>query len=397
MEGAVGSPGGGREVSAAPAAILFWAAFSFLAYLHFGYPLFLLILGRLRPRPVRREEITPSVELVIGAYNEESVLRQKLENCLALDYPSGRLRVTIASDASTDGTHAVAAEYADRGVRLVVAPHRRGKAANFREVVPELTGDVLLFSDAGSLYRSDTLRKMMRNFADPEVGLVGGRIRYLNPDATSVSQGEGLYWRYEVFLRRAESAIGSATVVSGAVYAIRRELYRPVPDHLPDDFMSPLNVLDQGRRVIYEGDTEILEKMATSARAEMQTKIRIISRNFAALRTMRHLLNPLRRPLLAVQILSHRLLRWFVLPAALLQLAACALRWDRPFYGVLLAGQVLFFILAGGGFLLDRAGRRSRLFTLPYYFVVVNLAAALGVARGLAGRSVPGVWEPVER
>jgi cellulose synthase/poly-beta-1,6-N-acetylglucosamine synthase-like glycosyltransferase len=377
--------------------LLFWTAFLFLAYLHFGYPALLWVLGRLRPRPARTEEITPSVDLIIGAYNEEAVLREKIENCLALDYPRERLRILVASDASTDGTHAIASEYADRGVRLVIAPFRRGKAANFREIVPTLTGDILVFSDAGSLYRPDTLRKMVSHFADPEAGLVGGRIRYVNPGVTSVALGEGLYWRYEVYLRTAESAIGSAMVVSGAVYAIRRELYRPVADHLPDDFMSPLNVLDQGKRVLYDPDTEILERMATSARAEMETKIRIVSRNFSALMSMKHLLNPLRDPLLGLQLLSHRLLRWFVLPAAAIQLLASALVVKRPVYAAALAAQILFYLLALLGYLLDRSGRRSRLTYLPFYFVVVNLSAFLGVLRSLAGNTRPGIWEPVER
>ena len=382
----------------AAASVLFWAAFASLAYLHFGYPALLWVLGRIRPRPVRQGDVTPSIDLIVGAYNEEAILREKIANCLALDYPAEKLTVTVASDASTDGTHAVVGEYADRGVRLVVSPRRRGKAANFREAVSNLTGEILVFSDAGSLYRRDTLRKMARNFADPEVGLVGGRIRYVNPDATSVARGEGLYWRYEVFLRRAESAIGSAMVVSGAVYAIRRELYRPVADHLPDDFMSPLNVLDQGRRVIYDTETEILEKMATSTRAEMATKIRIVSRNFAALVSMKHLLNPLRNPLVALQLLSHRLLRWLVLPVSGVQLCANALLLGRPLYDLLFAGQVLFYVLAAAGYLLDRAGRRSRLTCLPFYFVLVNFAAAAGVWQRLFSvRAAGGVWEPVER
>jgi cellulose synthase/poly-beta-1,6-N-acetylglucosamine synthase-like glycosyltransferase len=385
-------------VPEAAACVLFWTSFAFLAYLHFGYPALLWILGRIRPRPVRRSDVAPSIDLIIGAYNEEAILREKIENCLALDYPADRLRVIVASDASTDGTHSIARDYADRGVRLVVSPRRQGKAANFREVVPTLKGEILVFSDAGSLYREDTLRKMARNFADPEVGLVGGRIRYVNPDATSVARGEGLYWRYEVFLRNAESAIGSAMVVSGAVYAIRRELYRPVADHLPDDFMSPLNVLDQGKRVIYDTGTEILEKMATSTRAEMATKIRIVSRNFAALMSMKHLLNPLRHPLVALQLLSHRLLRWLVLPVAGVQLCANALLLGRPLYDLLFAGQALFYLLAAAGYLLDRGGKRSRLTYLPFYFVLVNLAAAIGVWQRLFSvRAAGGVWEPVER
>ena len=376
----------------------FWVSVSLLVYVHFGYPLLLLALKRLRPKEVRRGSVTPTVELVIGAFNEENVIREKLENCLALDYPPDRLRITVASDASTDGTHAIVQEYAGQGVRLVVAPRRRGKAANFREIVPELAGDILVFSDAGSLYRQDTLRRMMSNFADPEVGCVGGRLKYLNPEASSVSQGEGLYWRYEVFLRESESAIGSAVVLSGAVYAIRRKLYRPVPDEFPDDFMSPLNVLDQGKRVIYDSHTEILEKMATSARGELITKVRIISRNFGALRFMKHLLNPFRDPLVALQLISHRLLRWFVLPLAALTLLSSLLLASSPFFFWLLVGQLVFYALAGVGYLSDLAKKRSRITFLPYYFVLVNFAAAWGVWKSLVHpRSGAGIWEPVER
>ncbi len=383
------------------AAGVFWASLILLVYVHFGYPLLLLLLGRLAPRLPRAAEARdlPSVDFLIGAYNEEAVIRQKIENSLALDYPEGRLRITVASDASSDGTDAIVREFAPRGVALRRAPQRRGKAANFREIVPTLTGDIVLFSDAGSLYHPDTLQRLVRHFADPEVGLVGGRIHYVNPGATSVSRGEGLYWRYEVFLRTAESLIGSAMVVSGAVYAMRRDLYRAVPDNLPDDFMSPLNVLDQRRRVLYDAGTRIQEKMATSARAEWATKVRIIRRNFAALRTMRHLLNPFRDPLVALQLLSHRLLRWFVMPlAALLLLSSALLADENPFFAWILAAQAVFYALALTGYLMDLAGRQFRLFFLPYYFVLVNLAASWGVARALAGAGgTAGVWEPVER
>jgi cellulose synthase/poly-beta-1,6-N-acetylglucosamine synthase-like glycosyltransferase len=379
------------------AAAVFLTALALLVYLHFGYPALLWALARLRPRPVRAGDIAPRVDLLIGAYNEEAVIRQKIENCLAQDYPRERFTVTVASDASTDGTDAAVLEYAGRGVRLVRAPFRRGKAANFRETIRGMDGDVVLFSDASSLYRSDTIRRLVRHFADPEVGCVGGRIRYLNPGATTVSQGEGLYWRYEVLLRELESAVGSTVVLSGAVYAIRRDLYREVPDHLPDDFLSPLNVLDQGYRVIYDTGTEILERMATSTRSELATKIRIIGRNFRALLTMKHLLNPFRDPLLALQLFSHRLLRWFVLPLAAVLFVSNLFLAGHPLGALLLAGQVLFYTLAGVGYLLESAGRRWKPAMLPFYFVLVNLAAAIAVGRLFLGRAERGVWEPVER
>src|SRR2546426_1467123 len=156
---------------------LFWGALGFLFYLHFGYPALRWLVSQLRPRPVRRGDCTPTVDLIIGAYNEEGVLRKKIQNCLEIEYPRNRLRVIVTSDASADGTRAIARESAARGVSLAIAPHRRGKAANFREIVPALSGEILHFSDAGSLYRPDTPRRLMRDFADLEVECVGGRVR----------------------------------------------------------------------------------------------------------------------------------------------------------------------------------------------------------------------------
>jgi len=374
---------------------LFWGLLGLLVYLHGGYAVLLALAARLFPR--RRapppEGRRPDVTVLVGAYNEEAVLAAKLDSLLAQDY-SGRIDIVVVSDRSTDGTHAVAATYAPRGVRLDVAPERRGKAANFSALMPTLTAPIVVCTDAAGTFAPDVVSLLVAALDDPQVGLVGGRIVYRNVDASGVSRGEGLYWRYEVLLRTLESRTGGTVIVSGACYAVRRELFRPVPRELPDDFMSPLHVWDQGRRVVYEPRARITETVATTVSGEFRTKTRIISRNAAALWRMAHLLGPLPRPGLALKLWSHRLLRWLVAPMLVALLAASAALAAGPLYAAALVLQVAFYVLAACGAVARL--RRHRIFFIPFYFCLVNAAAAVGLARALTGR-ISGTWDPVER
>ncbi|MDH3627291.1 MAG: glycosyltransferase [Acidobacteriota bacterium] len=380
---------------------VFWILAALLVYLHGGYALILVGLVRLRGSatkrpsadPDNRVEDWPAVTILIGAYNEEAVLAAKLDSLLAQDY-RGTMRLLVVSDRSSDGTDDLARRYADRGVELYVAPRRLGKAANFSAIVGDLTSEVVVCTDAAGSFASDVVRLLVRRLDDPRAGMVGGRIFYSNVDATGVSRGEGLYWRFEVLLRTLESRLGGTVIVSGACYAIRRTLFRPVVSAFPDDFMSPLNVIDQGFRVLYEPRARIEESVATTVSGEFRTKTRIISRNAAALWSMRRLLNPFRGPGAVVKLLSHRLLRWLVAPMLLAALTLNILLAGQPFYGVFLIGQVLFYALALLG--LVPAFRRRRLIFIPFYFCLVNLAASFGLFRALRGR-ISGVWEPVER
>jgi cellulose synthase/poly-beta-1,6-N-acetylglucosamine synthase-like glycosyltransferase len=373
----------------------FWLVLILLVYLHGGYALILAAsaaLRRSRPQGVPMEG-SPAVTVLIGAYNEEAVIRRKLDCVLAQDY-SGPLHVVVASDRSTDGTHDLVRSYEHRGVRLVIAPERRGKAANFSSVVPELDTDFVILTDAGGIFEPDVVRRLMAHFWDPEVGCVGGRVIYGNLGASGVSRGEGLYWRYEVLLRALESRLGGTVIVSGTCYAIRKLLFRPVPAELPDDFMSPLNVWDQGYRVHYETGARVHEEVAETLAGEFRTKTRIVSRNYSALRRMRHLLSPWRRPILAWKLWSHRLLRWLVAPLLALLLLLNLLLLPRTAALIFLALQLGFYLVAALG--LAPGLRRFRVFWIPMYFCLVNLSAAVGVWQAWRGR-ISGVWDPVER
>jgi len=393
--------------------VAFWLVLALLFYLHGGYALILAAVAA--PRRGRRrdhsEEAGRPVTVLVGAYNEEGVIGAKLDSLLNQDYP-GPIRTLVVSDMSTDRTHEIVESYADRRIGLEVASKRRGKAANFSEIVPRLETEFVILTDAGGVFAPDVVQRLMAHFQDPSVGCVGGRVVYGNVDASGVSRGEGLYWRYEVLLRSLESRLGGTVIVSGACYAIRKQLFRPVPPELPDDFMSPLNVWDQNMRVLYDSDARIYEQVAETLAGEFRTKIRIVSRNFSALfrtkirivsrnfsalRRMRHLLNPFRRPLLAWKLWSHRLLRWLVAPWLAVFLVLNALLLPRPYAVIFLALQLAFYLAAFLG--LVPALRKLRIFWIPMYFCLVNLAAAIGVWQAWQawrGR-ISGVWEPVER
>jgi cellulose synthase/poly-beta-1,6-N-acetylglucosamine synthase-like glycosyltransferase len=316
-----------------------------------------------------------------------------LDSLLAQDY-AGVLGVVVVSDMSTDRTHEIARSYQERGVRLWQAPRRQGKAANFSAVVPTLKTDLVICTDAGGVFAPDVVSCLARHFDNPRTGLVGARVVYGNVGDSAVSQGEGLYWRYEVLLRTLETRLGGTVIVSGACYAIRRRLFRPVHSGLPDDFMSPLNVWDQGHTVHYEPRATIRETVATTVEGGFRTKVRIVSRNVTALWKMRHLMNPFRRPFLAVKLLSHRFLRWLAGPFLLLVLLLNIALLPGKLYAVLFGIQAGCYLLALLGLLPTL--RRLKVISTPFYFVLVNTAAAVGIWHALRGR-ISGVWDPEER
>lgn len=368
-----------------------------VAYIYIGYPLLLLALSRLRPAPpVRKANFTPLVSLVVPAHNEEKVIAQKMQNALALDYPRHKLEIIVASDGSTDGTNEIVRAYAHRGVRLVGLGRKQGKSAAQNRAVATASGDVLFFTDANVLLRPDALRTMLRNFADGSVGCVVGKVTYLNRRDTSVSEGEGLYWRYELFLRGLESRLGNLAMGSGPIMAIRRHLFEPLDPDAGEDFVLPMQVAMKGYRVVYEPEAVSEEVLCQTTPASMlESKVRIITKDLRGLFLCRAVLNPLRYPLYAWGLISHKLLRWLVPYFLIALLAANLLLLGQPFYRVTLALQVAAYALAVIGYLWQSTDRKPPwVFGVPLSFCLVNLAALIGVARFLMGKRA-GRWEPV--
>ena len=376
------------------ARILFWMCAAALAYAYVGYPLLLVIVGRWRRREVRREDWTPSVSVIITAYNEERDLAAKLENTLALDYPREKLEVMVASDCSDDRTDEIARSFGPRGVLLHRQPERLGKTAAQNAAVERARGEILLFSDATTLYRPDVLRVIVRNFADPTVGCAAGRLIYVDPERSSVGRGARSYWDYEVFLKERESRVCSLIGVSGCLYAVRRAAYVPLYNEACSDFLIATKMVEQGLRTVYEPAAVCTEETNSRAHKEMRMRVRVITQTYTDLWRHRAMLNPLRSGFYAVQLFSHKVMRYLVPVFLCGMLAASAVLAARsPFYLFALAAQLAGYAAAAAGWLLERGGRKAGPLAFPLYFTLANLAALFAFYQFLRGERYAR-WEP---
>lgn len=366
-----------------------------LFYTYAGYPLLVAVVSRLRPRPVRRAEWTPSVSFIITAYNEERDLAAKLENTLALDYPKNLLEVIVASDCSGDRTDEIARGFADRGVRLHRQEARLGKTAAQNAAVERAGGEIILFSDATTMYRSDVLRVIMPNFADSEVGCVAGRLVYVDPNDSHVGSGARSYWGYETFIKRSESRVWSLIGASGCLYAVRRSAYVPLYHEACSDFIIATKMVEQGLRAVFEPDAVAVEETNSRANKELHMRVRVITQTFTDLWRHRAMMNPLRSGFYAVQLFSHKVMRYLVPIFLLLILGASALLAPTSWlYATLFAAQVCFYAAAAVPAALERFGMRSRLLALPQYFVLANLASLVAFYKFLSGERYAR-WEPI--
>ena len=373
-----------------------WSLFAMIvaaAYPIVGYPLVLSAIALLRPRPVRRGEWTPSVTILVPAYNEAACIAGTIENKLALDYPAERLEITVVSDASEDGTDDIVRRYADRGVKLLRTAVRQGKAAALNEAIRHANGEIVVFSDANSTFAVDAVRRMVENFTDPRVGYVTGNLQYLHGEEAS-GRGSGAYMRYENWLRRIETRVDSVIGVNGGVDAMRRRLYTAVPADQITDFVLPLRVIAAGFRVVFDERVHSSERANQELGSEFRMRVRVALRALRGLVYMRQALNVVRVPLPAFCIFSHKILRYLsflFLAGALIINAILAAR--NPSYIPLLLLQVAFYALALLGLTRNLPGALRRLTALPTYFLVSNVAfgiAALRFARG----DVVATWRP---
>ncbi|PYR81226.1 MAG: glycosyltransferase family 2 protein [Acidobacteria bacterium] len=331
---------------------VFWLSTAVLCYTYAGYPLLVMALARIRRRPVRTAPYEPAVSIIIAARNEAKSIRATLENKLQLHYPAGRVQIIVVSDASTDGTDAI--------VR----------------------------------YAADALRMLTRNFADPSVGYVTGRLVYGAAAGSSAGIGCRAYMRYEDLLRRSETSLGSIVGVNGGIDAVRRELLVRMHDDQLPDFVLPLQVVKQGYRVVYEPEALLYEDTLTTSSAEYRMRVRVALRAWWALSDMRALLNVRRHGLFAMQLFSHKVLRYAACAAVpVVYAAALGASGAGLIYDVAVALGSAFLLCAAAGFVADRAGVAAPVVSLPYYFMVINAASADALLKFLRGRK-QAVWTP---
>jgi cellulose synthase/poly-beta-1,6-N-acetylglucosamine synthase-like glycosyltransferase len=374
---------------------IFWMSALALFYTYVGYPILLVVLSRLRPRLVRRNDGTPRVTVIITAYNEEQDLAAKLENTLALDYPQPCLEVMVASDCSSDRTDDIVREFSGRGVRLHRQPQRLGKTAAQNAAVELASGEIIVFSDATTFYQKEVLRTMMPNFADPTVGCVTGRLIYTDSTESSVGHGARSYWGYESFLRQHESQVRSLIGVCGCLYAVRRSAYRPLYHEACSDFVIATKMVEQGLRAVYEPTAICTEETNVQAGKELTTRVRIITQTFADLWRNRSMMNPLNSGFFAIQLFSHKVLRYFV-PMFLIAILATSavLASSAILYAFVFAVQVGFYVAAAIASLLERSGLHSRILSIPHYFVLGNLASVIAFYQFLRGERYIR-WDPI--
>lgn len=376
--------------------LLFFSSLAVCFYVYFGYPLLLAVMAAIHPREVRRRAITPSLSLIIAAHNEEEVIGEKLENTLSMDYPRDRLEIIVVSDGSTDRTEAITREYEKQGVRLLSLA-RCGKMRALNQGVAVATGEILVFTDANAILEASALRQLVANFADPEVGGVCGNQKYWQtPTGDCAGQGENLYWTYDKFIKRLESRVGSIIGADGSLYAIRRNLFVPTEDPAQaDDFAISVRVVTQGYRLVFEPTAVSYEEAPTSSQREFWRKVRVTNHSLRSLLDMREALNPWRTGFYALELLSHKVLRYLVpLFLVLALLTNGVLAPDSPVLQLLFLGQVLFYgsALMGYGLRHQSWGRR-KLFYIPFYFCLGNTAVFLGLLSLLKGDQIT-FWQP---
>jgi cellulose synthase/poly-beta-1,6-N-acetylglucosamine synthase-like glycosyltransferase len=372
-----------------------WGGLFFVGYVYVGYPFLLWLLTRWRSRKLVQEDATPTVTLLISAFNEEAAIGKKLENSLALDYPTDKLEITVISDASTDRTDAIVESFVGRGVRLLRMPVRGGKTVGLNASLQIAEGEIVLFSDANILYQPDVVRRLVRNFADPTVGCVTGNSCYAANSNSPAHNQESNYWQYEQTIRAWESQLGSTVGGDGAIFAVRRELYKPLAADAINDLVIPLQIVAQGYRAIFEAAAIGFEPSAGDFAGEFRRKRRIVNRSWRGVWSVPEVLDPSVVGVFAWQVWSHKLLRWLVLPMVLVAAAGCFLAYPAGLiYRLGALGFVASVIIAVMGSLVkDSLGQLARLAQGVFYFYMVNLAAFLGILMAMFG-SVQVMWTP---
>ena len=338
------------------AQVVFWSALTCIVYVYFGYPLLLMVWRKLGRRPVQKHPYEPTVSLLIVMHNESANVRAKLDNCLDLDYAKKKLQVIVSLDAPTDDTEALVREYADAGVTVAYSQTRRGKAAAINNGMMIARGQIVVFADARQRFESNAIRELVANFADPSVGAVSGELILLDADGREAANAVGLYWRYEKAIRAMESEIHSVPGATGAIYAIRRDLFEPLPPNtVLDDVMIPMRIVLRGKRAVFDPKAWAYDRVTETPEIEYEKKLRTLTGNYELFAQMPRLLLPWRNPIF-VQLVSHKAGR-LIVPYCLGALLGANLFLLHGFYVLFFAGQLAWYALAFAGWLLASRGQ----------------------------------------
>lgn len=390
--------------------LLFWFSLGAILYTYLGYPI-LITLMPTRKNPLIKENSSPfSTTLLIAAFNEKDVIEEKIKNSLATEYPYEKLQILIVTDGSSDETPLIVKSYSNTGVELLHQPERRGKMAAINRAMPYVRGDVIIFSDANNSYEPSTIPRLVQPFNDSQIGAVSGA-KVITKGDGELGNSEGLYWKYESYIKKQESRVGSCTSVAGEILAIRKNAYITPPDHIiNDDFYMAMQIIRQGYRLVYVADAKSNERVSPSAKDERIRRARINAGRYQAIAIAGNLLP--KEAILRWQIISHKFLRplvpFFMIAIFLTNILAVLFPHSRPqgllyhsysFSLILLTAQILFYLLAFTGTLLEKhkgGGSARLLLYLPTFLVNSNYSALLGFLQYIKGK--PGhLWQKAQR
>lgn len=378
----------------AVALFIFWACVVALVYVYVGYPALLALIAPFVPRTKPKPGYLPTLSVLIAAYNEEANIGKKVEQTLALDYPAEKLEILVLSDGSTDHTDEIIRAFKDPRVRLIRMEPRRGKTAAQNRGVGEARGEILVFSDATTVYHSQALRYLACNYEDSNVGAVSGRYQYFDPEGNSpTGLGTMAFWNYENLLKTLQSRIRTISGCCGCIYSVRTSAYTQLPDDVISDLVQPLWVIQKGFRVAFEDRALAYEETTQSAGEEFSMRVRVITRGIRGLLSVPDILKPWKFGWIAFQLLSHKILRWLVPFFLVLLFASNGALAGHARYGFFLVLQTLFYAWA----LLSMAvpaQRRWKILGIPLYFCLLNAAALCSVIEVIRGRKYV-TWETV--
>ncbi len=374
--------------------IVFWGAGVAIFWTYFGYLTALKILATIFSREIKRADITPPISIIITAYNEEKRIAQKLNNTLGVDYPKEYMEIIVVSDGSTDKTDEIVISYADRGVQLLRIEGRNGKHFGQGKGIEEAKNDIVVLTDATTFLESQGIRNIIRNFADSEIGCVSSEDRMKS--VGSSESGEGAYVRYEMKLRRLESAVGSLIGVSGSFFAARKKIARGWISNMSADFFMPLLTHRDGMRTVIEPEAVGYYEVVNKPGKEFIRKVRTIVHGLEVLFKFKGMMNPFKYGLYSFKILSHKLSRWLVPLYLIMALAANFFLYNtHMLFVITLWGQIALYTMALAAYVVPKLNSLS-LFRIPFFFVMVNWSIVVSWYYYIIGKEFV-VWEPTKR
>ncbi len=392
------------------AKIIFWVLLFIVFYAYLGYGIFLFILVRIKRliAPDKKNydpDYEPEVTLFVAAYNEKDYVDSKVENSFGLEYPQEKVRQVWVTDGSDDGTPEILKKYSDRGVEVYHEGKRGGKIGAMNRGMQFVKSPITIFSDGNTMLGKESIRRIVKLFANPKVGCVSGEKRIYSKEKDSAVGSEGIYWKYESKLKKWDAELYSVVGAAGELFAIRTELFEPVEkDTLLDDFIISLRIAMRGRTIQYDPEAYAIESASANVKEELKRKVRIAAGGIQSIIRLKPLLNIFKYGLLSFQYISHRVLRWTLAPWSLpiIFLLNLWIAWQAGFtnitnlYVILFYAEVVFYFLALTGWYLENKRISNKIFFVPYYFFVMNYAVFAGIRRFFKGQQTVN-WERAKR